>query len=222
VSDSLRVLRNLPPNASGGKYDTRVDIGANITEVGFSDTTFVAASGDRNYIAVGEGARVNARIPMFFAPAGGDSLVLVGDVKDLISNAAERVIGLGINYDGSLGVARGSQAYYFGPSLRLQGVVAAGSPTGGVAMHPANAGYPGGNFRLSFVSGIDDRAPYVDVIDNFNFFRVKRVYTRDPVVGALAVAPRAPGDAASVALRIYALTTRGVLALTITNADLVP
>jgi hypothetical protein len=62
----------------------------------------------------------------------------------------------------------------------------------------------------------------VDVIDNFNFFRVKRVYTRDPVVGALAVAPRAPGDPASVALRIYALTTRGVLALTITSTDLVP
>ncbi|HEX8905864.1 MAG TPA: hypothetical protein VF771_13520, partial [Longimicrobiaceae bacterium] len=222
VEDSLVKLRSLPRNAAGGKYDTRVDIGADIREVGFADTTFVAASGDRNYVAVGEGARTNARIPMFYAPAGGDSLLLVGDVKDLISNAAERVIGLGINYDGSLGVARGSQAYYFGPTLRLQGVVAAGSPTGGVAMHPGNAGYPGGSFRLSFVSGIDDKAPYVDVIDNFNFFRVKRVYTRDPVIGAMAVAPRAAGDAGSVALRIYALTTKGVLALTITSSDLVP
>jgi hypothetical protein len=190
--------------------------------VGLADTTFVAASGDRNYIAVGEGARQNARIPMFNAPVGGDSLVLVGDVRDLISNAAERVIGLGLNYDGSLGVARGSQAYYFGPTLRLQGVVEAGSPTGGVAMHPGNAGYPGGSFRYSFVSGIDSKAPYVDVIDNFNFFRVKRVYTRDPVIGAMAVAPRVAGDAASVNLRIYALTSKGVLALTITNADLTP
>ncbi|HEX8241948.1 MAG TPA: hypothetical protein VF541_00585 [Longimicrobium sp.] len=222
VSDSLTKLRMLPANASGGKWDARLDIGAFINDVGLSDTTFVAASGDRNYIAVGEGARVNARIPMFNAPAGGDSLVLVGDVRDLISNAAERVIGLGINFDGSLGVARGSQAYYFGPTLRLQGVVAAGSPTGGVAMHPGNAGYPGGSFRLSFVSGIDEKAPYVDVIDNFNFFRVKRVYTRDPVIGAMAVAPRAGGDAAAVNLRIYALTTKGVLALTITNSDLVP
>jgi hypothetical protein len=222
VSDSLTRMRMQAPNASGGKWDTRLDIGANITEVGLSDTTFVAVSGNRNYVAVGEGARQNARIPLFNAPTGGDSLVLVGDVRDLISNAAERVIGLGINYDGSLGVARGSQAYYFGPTLRLQGVVAAGSPTGGVAMHPANAGYPGGSFRLSFVSGIDDKAPYVDVIDNFNFFRVKRIYTRDPVVGAMAVAPRAPGDASSVALRIYALTSKGVLALTVTSADLVP
>ncbi len=222
VSGILRAMRAMPANARGGRYDTRLDLGADITQVGLSDTTFVAASGDRNYIAVGEGARNNARIPLFNAPAGGDSLVLVGDVSDLISNAAERVIGLGLNLDGSLGVARGSQAYYFNNVLRLQGVVAAGSPSGGVAMHPGNAGYPGGSFRLSFVSGIDLQGPYVDVIDNFNFFRVKRVYTRDPVVGALAVAPRAGTDAAAVALRIYALTTQGVLALPITNADLVP
>lgn len=222
VSDSLTRMRSQAPNASGGKWDTRLDIGANVTEVGLSDTTFVAVSGDRDYVAVGEGAVTNARIPLFNAPAGGDSLVLVGDVRDLISNTAERVIGLGLNYDGSLGVARGNQAYYFNDQLRLQGVVAAGAPTGGVAMHPANAGYPGGSFRLSFVSGSDATGPYIDVIDNFNFFRVKRLYTRDPVVGAMAVAPRAGTDAGTVTLRIYALTRTGILALPVTSADLTP
>jgi hypothetical protein len=222
VSDSLTRMRAQPPNAAGGKWDTRLDLGAQVEHVGLSDTTFVAVSGDRDYVAVGEGSVTNARIPMFNAPAGGDSLVLVGDVRDLISNTAERVIGLGLNFDGSLGVARGSQAYYFNETLRLQGVVAAGAPTGGVAMHPANAGYPGGSFRLSFVSGTDATGPYVDVIDNFNFFRVKRIYTRDPVVGAMAVAPRAGADAGAVTLRIYALTSTGILALPITAADLVP
>jgi hypothetical protein len=223
VSASLTSMRAAAPNAAGGKWDTRLDIGARIEEVGLADTTFVAVSGDRNYVAVGEGARTsNARIPLFNAPAGGDSLVLVGDVRDLISNTGERVIGLGLNLDGSLGVARGNQAYYFNNSLRLQGVVAAGSPTGGVAMHPENANYPNGAFRLSFVSGIDGVAPYVDVIDNFNFFRVKRVYTRDPVVGAMAVAPRAGSDAGTVQLRVYALTSSGILALPVTTVDLAP
>lgn len=222
ISNTLTALRAQPANASGGKWDTRVDIGADIAQVGLADTTFVAVSGDRNYVAVGEGARQNARIPLFNAPAGGDSLVLVGDVRDLISNTAERVIGLGLNYDGSLGVARGTEAYYFNGSLRLQGVVAAGSPTGGVAMHPGNAGYPGGSNRYSFVSGLDPVGPYVDVIDNFNFFRVKRLYTRDPVVGAMAVGPRAASDPAAVALRVYALTSTGVLSLTVTAADLAP
>ena len=222
VSDTLTMMRALPRNASGGRWDTRLDIGASIAEVGLSDTTFVAVSGDRNYVAVGEGARSNARLPLFNAPIGGDSLVLVGDVRDLISNTAERVIGLGLNGDGSLGVARGNQAYYFNSTLRLQGVVAAGSPTGGVAMHPDNVGYPNGSFRLSFVSGIDATAPYVDVIDNFNFFRVKRLYTRDPVIGAIAMSVRAPGDAAAVQLRVYALTTTGILALQVTTTDLTP
>jgi hypothetical protein len=222
VSDSLTRMRMAAPNAAGGKWDTRVDLGADIDAVGLSDTTFVAVSGDRNYIAVGEGARQNARIPMFNAPAGGDSLVLVGDVRDLITNTAERVIGLGLNWDGSLGVARGNQAYYFNQFLRLQGVVAAGSPAGGVAMHPSNANYPSGGNRFSFVSGIDEIGGYVDVIDNFNFFRVKRLYTRDPVVGAMAVAPRAGSDVAGVVLRVYALTTKGVLSLAITSADMTP
>lgn len=220
VSAELTEMRSQPPNAFGARYDTRFDLGADIASVGFADTTFVAASTDRRYIAVGEGVRENARIPMF--EAVGDSMLLRGDVRDLISNAAERVIGLGINRDGSLGVARGNQSYFFTNRLRLQGTVLSGSPTGGVAMHPENAGYPGGAQRLAFVSGIENGSPYIDIIDTFNFFRLKRVFTRDPVVGALVVAPRAPSDRADVNLRLYALTSTGVLALTITHADLQP
>ncbi|HEY0025010.1 MAG TPA: hypothetical protein VGB24_19000 [Longimicrobium sp.] len=219
VSAALTAQRSEPPNASGDRYDTRLDIGANVADVGFADTTFVAASTDRRYVAVGEGARENARIPMF--EASGDSLLLRGDVRDLIANSAERVIGLGLNRDGSLGVARGDEAYYFTPDLRRQGAVASGSPTGGVAMHPQSADYVNARSALSFVSGLDGAGrPYVDVIDAYHFRLVKRVYTRDPVVGALVVAPRAAGDPAEVSLRLYALTSGGVLGLTLTYADL--
>lgn len=220
VRDSLVRLRMQPANGSGGRYDTRLDLGADIEDVGFADTTFVATSTDRRYVAVGEGVRSNARIPMF--EALGDSLVLRGDVRDLISNTAERVIGLGINRDGTIGVARGNQAYFFNDTLRLQGTMESGAPTGGVAMHPQNFGYPTNTAnRLAFVSGIENGRPYVDVLDAFYFTPVKRIFLRDPVVGALVVAPRAPSDPANVNLRLYALTTRGVLGLAITNEDLV-
>lgn len=218
VSAALTEMRAQPPNASGGRYDTRLDLGADVREVGFADTTFVAASTDRRYVAVGEGVRTNARIPMF--EAVGDSLVMRGDVRDLISNAAERVIGLGINRDGTLGVARGSQAYFFNNLLRLQGVMESGAPTGGVALHPEGGNYPLGGQRLAFVSGSEAGRPYVAVINAFNFCELKRIYTRDPVTGALAVAPRAPGDPANVNLRLYALTSTGVLSLPVTNADM--
>jgi hypothetical protein len=170
-------------------------------------------------VAVGEGVRTNARIPMF--EALGDSLVLRGDVRDLISNTAERVIGLGINRDGTLGVARGNQAYFFNDRLRLQGTMESGAPTGGVAMHPQNGNYPTDQAnRLAFVSGTQDGRPYIDVLDAFYFTPVKRIFLRDPVVGALVVSPRAPGDPANVNLRLYALTTAGVLGIAITNEDL--
>jgi hypothetical protein len=220
VADSLTTLRSLPANAAGGRYDARIDIGASIADVGFADTTFVAISTDRRFVAVGEGVRTNARIPLF--EALGDSLVLRGDVRDLISNTAERVIGLGINRDGTLGVARGNQAYFFNDRLRLQGTMESGAPTGGVAMHPQNGNYPTDpSNRLAFVSGTEGGRPYIDVLDAFYFAPVKRIYLRDPVVGALVVAPRAPGDPANVNLRLYGLTTSGVLGLAITNEDLV-
>jgi hypothetical protein len=219
VADSLETLRAQPANASGGKWDARIDVGALIDEVGFADTTFVAASTDRRFIAVGEGVRSNARIPLF--EALGDSLVLRGDIRDLISNSAERVIGLGINRDGTLGVARGNQAYFFTSTLRLQGTMESGAPTGGVAMHPQNGNYPGDpNRRLAFVSGTENGSPYIDVLDAFYFTPIKRIFLRDPVVGALVVAPRAPGDPANINLRLYALTSSGVLALQVTNEDL--
>lgn len=218
VSDSLTRLRAQPANAQGGRYDTRLDLGADIDDVGFADTTFVASSTDRRFVAVGEGVRENARIPLF--QAVGDSLVSRGDVRDLISNAADRVIGLGLNGDGSLGAARGDKVYFFNSALRQQGEIVSGSPAGGVALHPESRNYPFGGQRLGFVSGLENGRPFVDVIDAFHFELIKRIYIRDPVVGALVVAPRAPGDPALVNLRLYALTSTGILSLPITNADL--
>ncbi|HEU0014413.1 MAG TPA: hypothetical protein VFQ45_12055 [Longimicrobium sp.] len=220
VKNSLDSLRALPPNANGVRYDTRLDMFANIAEVGLADTTFIAVSGDRTTVAVGEGARSRARIPVFTVQ--GDELVLTGNVRDLINNADERVIGLGLNYDGSLGVARGTGVYYFTRDLRLQGSEPSGSPSGGVAMHPENRNYPSSNVaRRSFITGIDAAGnSYIDIFDNFNFRAVRRIPLRDPVVGAMAVAPRGPTDPAAVALRLYAITTHGIVAVEITNADL--
>jgi hypothetical protein len=220
VHSALEAMRRQPPNQAGGRYDTRMDVGADIEELGLSDTTFVAASTNRQFIAVGEGARTQARIPLF--QVAGDTLKLQGDVRDLINNTNERVIGLGLNADGSLGTARGTQVYFFDRSLRLQGVTASGTPTGGVAMHPENAGYPEGSaHRQAFISGVDERGiPYIDVIDTFNFFRVSRLFLRDPVTGALAVAPRAASDPPEIALRIYAVTRAGVVGIRVAARDL--
>lgn len=203
VADSLRRMG----------YDTRL-LNLDIEEVGLSDTTFVAVSGDHSTVAFGEGARDNARVMVFEDRAGapgGTPLRKFGEIRDIVGNTAERVIGLALNSDGSMGLARGSEAYYFSRDLRLQGVVATGSPSGGVDMHPQDPA-----LRRSFVSGIEENGlAYVDVIDTFHYRLVARIFMRDPVTGALRAVPRSGGG-----VTIYAVTARGVVALDVHPRDL--
>src|SRR5690606_26484254 len=119
-------------------------------------------------------------------------------------NAAERVIGLGLNADGSLGIARGEETYFFDQELRLQGEVATDPGGGGVDMHPDNPAR-----RRAFVSGVQaDGLAFIDVMDTFHFARVTRIFLRDPVTGPLR-ATRTPGGS----LMIYAVTPSGLVAL---------
>lgn len=74
-----------------------------------------------------------------------------------MGNAAERVIGLALKGDGTLGAARGERAYFFDDDLRLGGQTATGvgTPGGGIALHPLDENYPpiwlegGPSYRLS-------------------------------------------------------------------------
>jgi 23S rRNA maturation mini-RNase III len=217
VSNALTALRG------AGATDTRLDLGVDANSIGLSDTTFVAVSRDHSTIAFGEGVRDPGRILLFKVTGAG----LVGSTRetaDLVGNAAERVIGLGLNSDGSLGVARGTQVYFFESALRLQGVVASGSPSGGAALHPLNSAYPAADGRrVGFASGIDaSNAPYIDVIDTYSFRSLRRIYIRDAVTGALIAVPVAAGDpeAGTLAVRLFALTSRGVLRVGLRPSDL--
>ncbi len=209
---------------AAGETDTRFDEGVSIESVGLSDTTFVAVSRDFSTIAFGEGARDPGRVMLFKALSTGQLVGSSVETTDLIGNAAERVIGLALNGDGSLGVARGSLVYFFESNLRQQGVVASGAPAGGSALHPLNVNYPNGTaLRLGFASGVTaEGVPYIDVIDSYSFRSLRRIFMRDQVTGALIAVPVLAGDpeAGTLALRIFAVTPRGIVRLGITPADL--
>ena len=217
VSITLTNMRN------AGATDTRLDLGVDAGSIGLSDTTFVATSTQRNAIAFGEGVREFGRI-LYFQLQGGSLVGSSRESSDLIQNAADRVIGLGLNSDGSLGVARGNQVYFFDSSLRLAGVTRSGSPTGGSAMHPLNAGYPGNDGRrLGFTSGVDASGPYIDVIDTYTFETIRRLPVRDRVTGTVIAIPVAPDDPEASLLytvRLFALTPSGILRIGLTAADL--
>ncbi|HEV2145888.1 MAG TPA: hypothetical protein VGR37_00575 [Longimicrobiaceae bacterium] len=200
--------------------ETRFEYHLNLDDIGLRDTTFVSVSGDHRSVAFGEGAVNPGRI-ILFREAGDGLLVRSGDTRDLVNNAAERVIGLGLNRDGTLGAARGRQAYFFDPALRLLGVTTTGAPFGGLALHPGHQAYPStpAASRLAFVPGRDENgSPYLDVLDTFNFFRRTRVFLRDLITGPVVVAP-APAGSGQV-LRVYGITADGLLRVDLGAADL--
>ncbi|MEX2582614.1 MAG: hypothetical protein WD766_05050 [Gemmatimonadota bacterium] len=194
-------------------YDTEFRYNIDITEVGLSDTTFVAVSGDHSVVAFAEGARENGRVMAFEDRAGlsDGPLIKFGEIRDLVGNAAERVFALALNTDGSLGLARGSEAFVFSDTLRLQGVIQTEQGTGGVDMHPDHP-----TRQLAFVSGAESTGlAFVDVMDTFSFRRVSRIFLRDPVTGPLTVVRLPDGE-----LKIYAITASGLVTLDVNTSDL--
>lgn len=167
----------------------------NINNVGFSDTTFVAASGDGGWVVFGDGnVSPVGRVIMYNAAAD----VISGSIAvgDLMSNAGEQVEGIGLNYDGTMGVVRGvGQVSFFTPDLRLQGSPSLSITGGsGAVLHPLHADAqsltnPVGEYRpdthLAFI-GTGEHT--VDVYDTFKFRRIGRVFIRDNINGPLRAA----------------------------------
>jgi hypothetical protein len=190
------------------------------TLIGLSDTTFVAASGDRMRVAFGEGARGNGRIFMWEAPLSEISNEIT--VADLVGNTAEHIVGIDLNQDGTLNTARGlNAAYYFKEDLRLQGhfgaaVAARGS---GTALHPDHPSYvnypPSGPNTLGFVAARQT----VKIVDTVHFFERGEIQIRDNIIGPLKVSRPLPGDNVGCAgencivARLYGVTDAGAVVL---------
>jgi hypothetical protein len=196
-----------------------------LREIGLSDTTFVAASGDRRHVAFGEGAVAPAgRIIMWDAQTRTVSNEI--SVADLVNNASERVQGLGLNENGTLGVARGTQgAYFFDASLRLQGLSRQGlsGGSGGATLRPAS-------FTSSTLAFVGTGRRSIQVIETDHYQPVLEIPIRDDIAGPLRASPPlpqdnaglvCPGSPACVVVKLYAVTAAGgVVVVDVRERDL--
>lgn len=201
ISGSGREIPTAAANLRAQGSDVFVATGFrwNMDEVGFQDTTYVAASGDGSWVVIGEGARSPlGRVIMYSAL--DDRVSGVVEVRDLLTNPGERVLGVGLNNDGTLGVARGFEAYFFNPDLRLRGLAELPAGGAGATLHPLHANFPsldnpgGGyepNTHLAFL-GTGERT--IDIIDTFRFRRLGRIYLRDVITGPLRAVLPFPED----------------------------
>jgi hypothetical protein len=203
-----------------GGFDAVLDFNLDPSLVPLTDTTYVAVSRDRRTVAFGEGEANPARIIAYREDAGGNTIA-VGNTLDLVNNASERVVGLALNPDGSMGAARGSEGYLFNRDLRLQGVMETGSPSGGIALHP-NHNRTDPLLRLAFISGEENGVPFIDVVDTFHSESRRRLIVRERVTGALIAVLPVAGDPADLALRLFGVTEHGIVAVDLFTADLQP
>ncbi|MEX2528985.1 MAG: hypothetical protein WEA09_15240 [Gemmatimonadota bacterium] len=161
--------------------------------IGLRDTTFVAASGDGEFVLIGEGNTANAGRVMMYTDAS-TSVSSNTRVVDLVNNSSERVRGIDLNYDGTLGAYRGEFAvYFFDRGLRLQGSPPS-SGGSGVALHPLHNSGPLGteaNVALAFVGAGDG---VIEVFDTRSFSRIGRVFHRNTVTGPMKATLPFPGD----------------------------
>ena len=202
--------------------------------VSFADTTYVATSRDRGFVAFGDGGQPEVgRVVMWNAGAGESSSRL--KVSDLVGNASERVRALHLNRDGSLGMARGAfGSYFFSNDLRLRGTVpelVLGG--GGGELHPDHPDTPApaasSPTTVAFtVSG--DRS--IRIVDTVHYTERGRILVRDGLLGAaLRVAPPLSSDnngqgrtcvgPSCVVAKVFAVTDGGgVLVVDVRASDI--
>lgn len=191
----LSALRQIT-SQSGSNVKYLQDAAWNLEAVSFADTTYVASSRNRNWVAFGDGGRLDAgRVVVWHSETA--TISSRQTVGDLLNNDSERVRALELNSDGSLGIARGAfGTYFFSRDLRLRGTVpeeVAGG--GGAALHPDHPDTPSpgasSNQTLAFtVTG--DRM--IRILDTVHYTERGRIPLRDAITGPMRVTPPLPTD----------------------------
>ena len=238
--DSVVVDAATKVNAQGGDIEAVNNL--NVGSLGLTDTTFVAASGDRTWIGFGEGntrggtGRVmmvndpSGPSPGFFSPAV--------TVRDILNNASEPVFGLGLDLHGAYVAVHGQETYFASLEspfhLRLQGKFNSFDQGSGVAFHP-NADMRNGFFsssntdstRTAFVASSNGS---IEVVDTKFFINRGSLQIKNNLYGALRASMPFPSDNVGVPatdpsyviLKLFGLTPQGLVVINLRAQDIQP
>jgi hypothetical protein len=191
----LPALREITSQA-GSNVVYLEDAAWELEAVSFADTTYVASSRDRNWVAFGDGGQVQTgRVVIWHAGTATISSRL--SVVDLVNNSSERVRAIELNRDGSLGIARGAfGTYFFSRDLRLRGTVPEQElGGGGAALHPdhPDTPAPGASSAQTLAFTLTgDRM--VRILDTVHYVERGRIPLRDAIAGPMRVTPPLPTD----------------------------
>jgi hypothetical protein len=240
-TDSVVVSAVNKVNAQSGDVVARNDVDP--ARLGLTDTTFVAASGDRSWIGFGEGntrggtgrvLMVNDAAgtpePGYFSPAV--------TVRDLLENASESVAGLAIDSRGASVAVHGKASYFAALEnpfhLRLQGQYDTFDVGAGITYHPRadmRNGFvgssPSDSTRTAFVASSNGS---IEVVDAFNFVSRGTLQIKGTMYGPLRASLPFPTDNVGVPstdprfiiLKLFGLTSNGLVVINLRAQDIKP
>jgi len=223
VSDPnpLTAIAHAVAAGSDAEAILRLDQGS----LALTDTTFAAVSGNRNWIAFGEGHTGGAgrvmmmkdsagAVPNFFSP--------LVTVTDLTNNASEKVFGLALDRSGKTVASHGLQSYFALVEdpfhLRLQGKFDSADNGAGIAFHPnADGILSPSDQRLAFVGSASGQ---VEIVDIAYYIGRGKLQLKSPIYGPLRTSLPMPGDAPGVIMKLYAMSKDGLIVVDLTAADI--
>ena len=228
---TVAVFDTIPLNAVAaavaGGSDAEAVLRLDIASLPLTDTTFTAASGNRTWVAFGEGHQTGAGrvimvadstgpMPNFFSP-----LVTILDLTD---NASEQVFGLALDLHGATVASHGSQSFFSTVSdpfhLRLQGKYDSFDNGAGIAFHPNATGtLTPMDQRLAFVGGASG---VIEVVDIAYYINRGRLQLKNTIYGALRASGPMPGDSPDVVMKLYAVSPQGLVVIDLTANDIKP
>ena len=224
-SDSVRTTQGVGAGVQGIQAKVGSDILAiprvDVGSVGLTDTTFVAVSGDRNWIAFGYANTAGAG-NIFMASPGFRSPIF--SQTDLTNNAAEHIFGLALDSIGITVAAHGGESYFASVDvpfhLRLQGKFATFQKGGGIAFHPGARGTnTPPDERVAFVAS-DDAT--IEILDIAHYLSVGELPIKTKLYGPLRVSRRFPSDPPEVVLKLYGVTTAGLVVIDVRATNYTP
>jgi len=228
---AIVVTDSIPLNAIAqlvaANSDAEAVFGLDISSLPLTDTTYAAASGNRTWLAFGEGHKVGAARVVVVADSGGplpnffSPLVTINDLTD---NASEQVFGVAVDKSGATVAAHGLQSYFASVSnpfhLRLQGKYDSFDDGAGIAFHPLadGTGTPQAQ-RLAFIGAASGT---IEVVDIAYYISRAKLPLKNSIYGPLRASLPMPGDPADVILKLYALSQKGLIVIDLTANDIKP
>ena len=200
--------------------DVRFVDGVDIDDAGLTDTTFVAASGDRNWIAFGAGHTAGAG-NIFMASTSGFSSPPLSQV-DLTNNASDHINGLALDSTGLTVGAHGDESFFASVDvpfhLRLQGKYANVAPGQGIVFHPRAKAGAGDVQRTAYVASGNQT---IEILDIFHYLSRGNLPIKTNLYGPLRAALPGPADAANgVVLKLFGVSSSGLVIIDLRAQDI--